>query len=32
VPPLETHMLATRGQAFRDYQARTPVFFPRFRL
>ncbi len=29
VPPLEAHMLATRGEAFRAYQARTPGFFPR---
>lgn len=28
VPPLEEHMLATRGQAFRDYQRRTNIFFP----
>ena len=28
IPPLEQHMLRTRGQAFRDYQARTSVFFP----
>ncbi len=28
VPPLEEHMLATRGQAFRDYQQRTSIFFP----
>ena len=27
VPPLEAHMLASRGDAFRAYQARTPVFF-----
>ena len=31
VPPLESHLLATRGQAFQAYQARTPVFFPRLR-
>jgi steroid 5-alpha reductase family enzyme len=31
VPPLEQHMLATRGAAFRAYQDRTPVFFPRLR-
>lgn len=29
VPPLEQHMLATRGSAFRDYQRRTSIFFPR---
>ena len=28
VPPLEQHMLATRGDAYRDYQARTSTFFP----
>ena len=28
VPPLEAHMLATRGEAFRAYQARTSAFFP----
>jgi len=28
VPPLEAHMLRTRGQAFRDYSARVPVFLP----
>lgn len=28
IPPLETHMLRSRGQAFRDYQARTSAFFP----
>lgn len=28
VPPLEEHMLRSRGQAFRDYQARTSAFFP----
>jgi steroid 5-alpha reductase family enzyme len=28
VPPLEAHMLASRGEAFRAYQARTSVFFP----
>lgn len=28
VPPLEEHMLKTRGSAFRAYQARTNVFFP----
>ena len=28
IPPLERHMLASRGRAFRDYQARTSAFFP----
>lgn len=28
VPPLEKAMLASRGQAFRAYQARTSAFFP----
>ncbi|MDE2488457.1 MAG: DUF1295 domain-containing protein [Alphaproteobacteria bacterium] len=28
VPPLEAHMLRTRGEAFRAYQRRTPVFLP----
>jgi len=28
VPPLEKHMLASRGDAFRAYQARVNVFFP----
>jgi steroid 5-alpha reductase family enzyme len=28
VPPLEEHMLKTRGSAFRAYQAQTNVFFP----
>jgi steroid 5-alpha reductase family enzyme len=28
VPPLEQHMLASRGDAFRAYQARVSVFFP----
>ncbi|MBI1201216.1 MAG: DUF1295 domain-containing protein [Rhodopseudomonas sp.] len=28
IPPLEKHMLATRGDVFRAYQARTSVFFP----
>jgi len=28
VPPLEEHMLASRGQAFRAYQARVSIFFP----
>jgi steroid 5-alpha reductase family enzyme len=28
VPPLEAHMLATRGDAFRAYQNRVPPFLP----
>lgn len=28
LPPLEAHMLRSRGQAFRDYQARTPILVP----
>jgi steroid 5-alpha reductase family enzyme len=28
VPPLEAHMLRSRGEAFRAYQARVSVFFP----
>jgi steroid 5-alpha reductase family enzyme len=28
IPPLEEHMLRSRGQAFRDYQRRTRPFFP----
>ncbi len=28
VPPLEEHMLETRGDAYRAYQARTNAFFP----
>jgi steroid 5-alpha reductase family enzyme len=28
VPPLEQHMLRTRGEAFRAYQRRTRAFFP----
>jgi len=28
IPPLEKHMLATRGNAFRAYMARTSAFFP----
>lgn len=28
VPPLEAHMARTRGQAWRDYAARTSAFFP----
>ena len=28
IPPLEAHMLRSRGQTFRDYQARTSAFFP----
>lgn len=29
IPPLETVMLASRGDAYRDYQRRVPAFFPR---
>ena len=28
IPPLENHMLRTRGDAFRDYQRRTRPFLP----
>lgn len=28
IPPLEAHMLASRGDLFRTYQARTNAFFP----
>ncbi|MBS0245458.1 MAG: DUF1295 domain-containing protein [Proteobacteria bacterium] len=28
IPPLEAHMLRSRGAVFRDYQARTSAFFP----
>ncbi len=28
VPPLEAHMLRSRGDAFRDYQARVSPFIP----
>jgi len=28
VPPLEAHMLASRGASFRAYQARVSLFFP----
>lgn len=28
IPPLEKHMLASRGDAFRTYQARVNAFFP----
>jgi steroid 5-alpha reductase family enzyme len=28
IPPLEEHMLRSRGDAFRKYQARTSAFFP----
>ncbi len=28
LPPLEAHMLRTRGGAFRDYKRRTSAFFP----
>jgi steroid 5-alpha reductase family enzyme len=29
VPPLEAHMLRSRGQAYRAYQARVAAFLPR---
>lgn len=28
VPPLEAHMLRSRGDAYRDYQRRVPAFWP----
>jgi protein-S-isoprenylcysteine O-methyltransferase Ste14 len=28
VPPLEAQMLRSRGERYRDYQARTSIFFP----
>jgi steroid 5-alpha reductase family enzyme len=28
IPPLEDHMLRSRGEAFRAYQKRTRAFFP----
>jgi steroid 5-alpha reductase family enzyme len=28
IPPLEAHMLRSRGDAYRDYQGRTSAFFP----
>ena len=28
IPPLEAYMLSSRGEAFRDYQARTSAFLP----
>jgi steroid 5-alpha reductase family enzyme len=28
IPPLERHMLRTRGEKFRDYQRHTNAFFP----
>jgi steroid 5-alpha reductase family enzyme len=28
IPPLEAHMLRSRGVAFRAYQQRTRAFFP----
>jgi steroid 5-alpha reductase family enzyme len=31
IPPLEAHMLRSRGDAFRAYQARTNAFFPGLR-
>lgn len=29
VPPLEAHMMRSRGKAFADYRERVPAFFPR---
>lgn len=29
IPPLEAHMIRSRGDAYRDYQSRTSAFFPR---
>lgn len=29
IPPTEKHMVASRGEAYRAYQARTSAFFPR---
>lgn len=29
IPPLEKHMVESRGEAFRAYQRRVPAFFPR---
>lgn len=31
IPPLEAHMLRSRGQAFRDYQLRVNAFWPGLR-
>jgi steroid 5-alpha reductase family enzyme len=28
IPPLEQHMLRSRGATFKAYQARTSAFFP----
>ncbi len=28
IPPLEAHMLASRGEAFKAYQSRVSAFFP----
>lgn len=28
IPPLEAHMLRSRGEKYREYQQRTPAFFP----
>jgi steroid 5-alpha reductase family enzyme len=28
IPPLETQMLRSRGERYRDYQSRTSIFFP----
>jgi steroid 5-alpha reductase family enzyme len=30
IPPLEEHMLASRGEAYRDYMERVPPFFPKW--
>jgi steroid 5-alpha reductase family enzyme len=27
LPPLEAHLVASRGEAYRAYQARVPAFF-----
>jgi steroid 5-alpha reductase family enzyme len=32
IPPLEAHMLCSRGEAYRAYQQRVPAFFPALRL
>jgi steroid 5-alpha reductase family enzyme len=32
IPPLEQHMLRSRGDAFREYQKRTRAFFPFARM
>jgi steroid 5-alpha reductase family enzyme len=28
IPPLEAHMIRSRGEKYREYQRRTPAFFP----